>query len=413
LNERLHQKILISSRSTLPLALMLIDLDRFKEVNDTLGHEVGDNLLKEAARRMLSCIRDTDALGRQGGDEFIIILGELEDVTGVGRIANNLLDKLAAPYQLGEEIAYTSASIGITLYPNDAEDAVSLIKNADQAMYAAKRQGRNCFHFYTPTMQEAANARTKLSNDLRSALQEQQFKIYYQPIVELETGIIKKAEALIRWEHPQLGFISPAVFIPIAEDTGQIIEIGDWVFRQAAAQTAHLRLSYHPDFQISVNKSPVQFHAELKNHQSWFNYLEEIGLPGQGIVVEITEGVLMEAQEEIKHQLLDFRDYGVQVSLDDFGTGYSSLSYLKKFDIDYIKIDQSFVHSLTADSNDLALCEAMIVMAHKLNLMVIAEGVETQDQCNLLTKIGCDFGQGYLWSKPVPADAFDKLLQKI
>jgi diguanylate cyclase (GGDEF)-like protein/PAS domain S-box-containing protein len=410
-HDHLKAEIKKAQRNQKLLALLFIDLDRFKEVNDTLGHEIGDALLIEAARRMSGSVRETDTVGRLGGDEFMIILTELDDIGSISRIANKLLDTLAKPYRLGKEVAYISASIGITIYPNDATDFTALLKNADQAMYAAKHQGRNCFHYYTAAMQEAANTRVKLSNDLHTALADNQFRVYYQPIVELATGAIRKAEALIRWQHPTLGLISPADFIPIAEDTGQIIAIGDWVFRRAAAQSVHLRASHHPEFQISVNMSPVQFRSNLDNHSPWFAHLKELGLTGQSIVIEITEGLLMEVREKISHQLLKFRDNGTQVALDDFGTGYSSLAYLKKFDIDYLKIDQSFVRNLAPESNDMALCEAMIVMAHKLGIDVIAEGVETQEQRDLLKQIGCNFGQGYLFSKPIPAEELEKLLK--
>jgi diguanylate cyclase (GGDEF)-like protein/PAS domain S-box-containing protein len=411
-HDRLKEEIKRSRRAEKPFAILLIDLDRFKEVNDSLGHEVGDNVLKEAAERMVHCVREADFIGRLGGDEFILILDYVQDITSIGGIANSLLDKLATPYQLGDELAYLSASIGITIYPDDAKDITSLLKNADQAMYAAKRQGRNRFHYYTPTMQEAANTRMRITRELFSALAENQFTVYYQPIVQLTTGAIHKAEALIRWRHPKLGLVSPADFIPIAEDTGQIIAIGDWVFRQAALQVARCRALHHPDFQISVNKSPVQFRAVSDSQIPCFDYLTETGMPGQSNVVEITEGLLMEAREEISSKLLAFRDNGIQVALDDFGTGYSSLAYLKKFDIDYLKIDQSFVRNLTFGSSDMVLCEAMIEMAHKLGIKVIAEGVETQDQCDFLKQMGCDYGQGYLFSKPIPADELDEMLIK-
>ncbi|MDD5266049.1 MAG: EAL domain-containing protein [Methylococcales bacterium] len=410
--DRLDQLIKKSRRTGLPLALLLLDLDRFKEVNDALGHDMGDSLLNEAARRMLSCVRETDTVGRLGGDEFIILLSDLVDVDSVGRVAINILDKLAAPYRLGEEMAYISASIGITLYPGDAADVVALFKNADQAMYAAKSQGRNRFNYFTPSMQMAADIHMQTVNDLHTALSEDQFRVYYQPIVELATGVIQKAEAFIRWEHPIRGLLSSADFIAIAEETGLIIEIGDWVFRQVAAQTARCRANSHPEFQISVNTSPDQYRAESKMHTTWFDCLKEFNLPGQSIVVEITEGILMQSREKISSQLLAYHNNGMQVALDDFGTGASSLPYLKKFNIDYLKIDSSFVGNLSPASKELTLCEAMIAMAHKLGIMVIAEGVETQEQYALLKHIGCNYGQGYLWSRPLPAEDFEKLLKK-
>lgn len=411
-HDRLMEEIKRARRDNRRFAVLLIDLDRFKDVNDTLGHEVGDSLLQEAAERMAECVRESDITGRLGGDEFIIVLDDLQDVGNVGRVANGLLDKLAMPYRLKNELAYVSASIGITFYPDDARDITTLLKNADQAMYAAKRQGRNRFHYYTPAMQEVSNARMRLTNDLYSALANDQFILHYQPIVDLETGLIQKAEALIRWQHPQRGLVSPSDFIPIAEDTGQIIGIGNWVCRQAAAQVARWRAIHYPAFQVSVNMSPAQFRANADSRVPCFNALAEADLPGQSIVVEITENLLMEAREEISSQLLVFRDMGIQVALDDFGTGYSSLSYLKKFDIDYLKIDQSFVRNLASGASDLALCEAMIGMAHKLGIQVIAEGIETQDQYAILKKMGCDYGQGYFFSKPLPADRFEALLAK-
>ncbi|HQN64393.1 MAG TPA: EAL domain-containing protein [Methylophilus sp.] len=417
-NDRLNQEIKKTHRADLPLALMFIDLDHFKEINDTLGHAMGDVLLIEAAKRLVGCVRDTDTVGlsdhavsRLGGDEFTIVLGELRDINCVELIAQRILDKLSEPYQLGSEKVYISASIGITLYPMDSMNADTLLKNADQAMYAAKRLGRNRFSFFTESMQVTVQNRMRLTNDLRDALGKNQLYLLYQPIVDLSTGQINKAEALIRWRHPINGNISPAEFIPIAEDTGLIMEIGDWVFTQATEQVALWRQSIHPDFQISINKSPVQFfnNTNKKSHLNWTNHLKKLGLPGQSISVEITERLLLDSSNAIRDQLLELRDNGVQVSLDDFGTGYSSLSYIKKFDIDYIKIDQSFVRNLESQTDDMAVCEAIIVMAHKLGMMVIAEGVETEQQCNLLKAIGCDYGQGYYFSRPIAVEEFEKL----
>jgi diguanylate cyclase (GGDEF)-like protein/PAS domain S-box-containing protein len=408
--ERLAQEMKKSRRVGLPLALLFLDLDHFKDINDTLGHGKGDLLLKEVAQRLVSCVRSTDTVARLGGDEFTIILAELQEQDSIERLAQDILCQLTKPFELVGEIAYVSVSIGITLYPEDTDDIDVLIKNADQAMYAAKDQGRNCRHYFTISMQEAALTRMLLINDLHNALDERQFRLAYQPIVELTTGSIHKAEALIRWQHPARGLISPAEFIPVAEATGMIIDIGEWVFREAARQAAQWRTEHRNDFQVSINKSPVQFQKEGNAHLAWFEHLRELGLPGQSIVVEITEGLLMDAGALITGQLLAFRDAGIQVSLDDFGTGYSSLSYLKKFDIDYLKIDQSFTRNLSPNATDLTLCEAIIVMAHKLGIKVIAEGIETQEQCDLLIAAGCDYGQGYLFSRPVSADEFEKLL---
>lgn len=410
-HDRLEQEMKKASRTGLPMALMFLDLDRFKEINDTLGHHMGDCLLKDAAQRLAGCVRASDTVARLGGDEFIVILSELDDPTCVQRIAQDILRQLTQPFQLGDELAYVSASIGITLYPDDAVHIDALLKHADQAMYAAKSLGRNRYHYFTPAMQNAAQNLLHLTNDLRRASAEQQLQVHYQPIVELLSGAICKAEALLRWRHPTRGLISPAEFIPIAEYNGMIAEIGDWVFREAVQWAANWRKSHHAEFQISINKSPMQFRGPCGNDVSWPQQLQALGLPGQSIVVEITEGLLLEDSEATSDKLLAFRNAGIQISLDDFGTGYSSLSYLKHFDIDYLKIDQSFVRSLSPDSDDLVLCEAIIVMAHKLGMKVIAEGVETTTQRDLLVAAGCDFGQGYLFSRPLPAEEFDVLLK--
>jgi diguanylate cyclase (GGDEF)-like protein/PAS domain S-box-containing protein len=409
-HDLLARDIKKSHRVGLPLALLLLDLDHFKEVNDTLGHEMGDELLKEAALRLTSCVRDTDTVARLGGDEFTIILAELESTETLDRVAHALLDSLAQPYRLGAETAYVSVSIGITLYPKDTCDLQTLIKNADQAMYAAKSQGRNRYSYFTLSMQEAAEYRLRLTNDIRNALLHGQFEVHYQPIVELATGAVHKAEALIRWKHPERGSISPAEFIPLAEDSGLIHDIGDWVFREAVGEVKRLREHGHPHFQISVNKSPVQFRPPSPSLQGWAEYLRAQGLPGDSIVVEITEGLLMDIHKNALLKLLGFRDVGIQVAIDDFGTGYSALSYLKKFDIDYLKIDQSFTRNLSPESSDLALCEAIVVMAHRLGLKVIAEGVEEQEQLDLLTLIGCDYGQGYWFARPMAADKLEQWL---
>lgn len=405
---RLNQGLKKSIRANRSLALMFLDLDRFKEVNDTLGHNAGDKLLKEAAKRLNSCVRNSDTVARLGGDEFMIILDKLDDLGSVERVAKNLLVKLEEPFNLDNQVVYLSASIGITLFPRDATDINELLKNADQAMYFSKNTGRNRFSYFTPTMQAHAQKRMRLINDLRNALAEGEFSMYYQPIVNLSTGIIDKAEALIRWHHPQRGLVSPTEFISAAEETGLIHEIGEWVFQEAVRQVAIWRGSINPDFQISINKSPVQFLKNNKTHVEWISHLRKLNLPGDCIVVEITEGLLLDSNINILEQLLEFRDAGIQVSLDDFGTGYSSLSYLQKFDIDYLKIDKSFVCNLEPDSSNMALCEAIIVMAHKLGMKVVAEGIETQAQRDLLIAVKCDYGQGYLFSKPVPAIEFEK-----
>ena len=407
LRDRLEQELKKNRRDGLQVAVLFVDLDHFKEVNDTLGHDAGDALLVEASRRIRSCVRETDTVARMGGDEFTLVLSELHDGEHLERILQGLLQTLSAQFQVGKDQVYVSASIGITMYPQDATEVESLFKNADQALYVAKGAGRNRFSFFTPALQEAAQNRVRLANDLRTGLVEQQFRVVYQPIVALATGAVHKAEALIRWDHPVRGLISPAEFIPIAESSGLIIDIGTWVFQQAAAQAKVWRMQHHPDFQISVNKSPVQFHNDAGRQQSWLAHLQKIGLDGESVVIEITEGLLLDTSAAVTSQLLQLRDAGIQVSLDDFGTGYSSLTYLQRFDIDYIKIDQSFVRNLVPGCTELALCKAIIVMAHELGMKVIAEGVETPGQRDLLSAAGCDFGQGYHFARPMPAADFD------
>jgi EAL domain-containing protein (putative c-di-GMP-specific phosphodiesterase class I) len=326
-------------------------------------------------------------------------------------IAQSILKKFEAPFQLDNDLTHVSVSIGITIYPEDGNIGEVLFKNADQAMYVAKSNGRNRYSYFTASMQAHAQNRMRLSNDLHLALPGQQFELYYQPIIDLHSGQVLKAEALLRWQHPTRGMIPPDQFIPLAEETGLIVDIGNWVFYEAARQAKRLQSLHHAGFQISINKSPVQFHNETNGHQAWIEFLLMNGLPRQSIVVEITEGLLMHTDESISAQLLGFRDAGVQVALDDFGTGYSSLSYLKKFDIDYLKIDRIFVHNLSRNSSDMALCEAIIIMAHKLDIKVVAEGIETEEQRELLQQIGCDFGQGYLFSPPLPAPAFEAYLK--
>jgi diguanylate cyclase (GGDEF)-like protein len=393
------------------MAILFIDLDRFKEINDTMGHDMGDVLLIQTAERIKECVRESDTVARLGGDEFTIILSGMKEHGDVERVTRNILRRLAEPFALGADIAYVTASIGITLYPHDGRNIDELLRNADQAMYSAKDHGRNRYQYFTPSMQQAAQVRMRLAGDLRQALANNEFLLHYQPIVDLNTGEIYKAEALIRWQHPHEGIVSPEKFIPIAEDTGLILEIGNWVFQQAAIEVARLRNSHHPAFQISINKSPVQFlNSHSKSHISWLEFLDETGLPGDSITIEITENLLLDMDGTVTDKLYAFRDAGIQVAIDDFGTGYSSLAYLKKFDIDYLKIDRMYISNLLPDSNDLALCEAIIVMAHKLGLKVIAEGVETPMQRNMLIEAGCDYAQGYLFSKPLPIDKFKKLI---
>lgn len=409
-HDRLNQSIKECSRAGMSLALMYLDLDEFKTVNDTLGHDMGDVLLKEAAQRLLACVRNTDTVSRLGGDEFTVIVGKLADFSKVERIASAIVNALSEPYSLAGETVHVSVSVGITIYPDDAHDVDTLLKNADQAMYAAKNQGRRQYCFFTPAMQEATLKRMRIVNDLREALQQNQFRLYYQPIVELAGGKAYKAEALLRWMHPIQGCVGPNEFIPVAEETGLIMEIGDWVFHEACRQVVVWRRIFDADFQISINKSPVQFSNNGAYCRTWPEQLDRLDLPGNSIVLEITEGLLLDINNVINDKLVSFRDARMAISIDDFGTGYSSLAYLQKLDVDYLKIDRVFVQNLEQDPKNRALCVAIIVMAHELGLKVIAEGIETEDQRQILLEANCDYGQGFLFCKPVPAEEFEAWL---
>ena len=408
-NDRLEREIKKAQRDGTLIGLLFIDLDRFKEVNETQGHEAGDLLLVEAASRIRQSVRDYDTVARLGGDEFMVILSDLHGGSDVGRIAQDVIDRLSAPFTLNGSEHFVSASIGITLYPADGMSISALTKHADQAMYLAKDAGRGCFRFFTQSLQDSAEKRVRLAGELRRALDLDQMEVYYQPIVALAGGPIAKAEALIRWNHPVQGYISPGTFIPIAEDTGIIHELGEWVFNQVLAQTLRWRDRLSADFQVSINVSPIQFNPGPQTFLHWIDTLQTRGLPGNSLVMEITEGLLIGNDPGIRDTLLRFRDAGIGVAIDDFGTGYSALSYLNKFHIDILKIDQSFTRNLAPDSADFALCEAIVVMAHKLGLKVVAEGVETGLQRALLRQIGCDYAQGFLFSRAVPAGEFETL----
>lgn len=411
---RLDQEIQKAKRSGLKVALIFLDLDGFKEVNDTLGHDQGDTLLKLTAGRLVECMRGSDAVARLGGDEFVLIMGDVgpADLNHVEIVAQKALDVLKQPFQLAHDLAYISASLGIAIYPDDATTIEDLMKSVDQAMYASKQKGGQCFTYFTARMQQVAQHRMQLSNDLRLAIVQNQLFLEYQPIVELKTGSVYKAEALLRWLHPTRGNISPVEFIPIAEDTRLIQEIGNWVFSEAFKQVMHWRQTLESNFQVAVNKSPIQFHFDEDKAHSWLTLVNQHPSSGQAIVVEITEGLLLDASSEVIQRLKAFQEMGMQVALDDFGTGYSSLSYLKKFDIDYLKIDRSFVANLSEGSDDLILCEAIIMMAHRLGMKVIAEGIETVQQKTLLIRAGCDYGQGFLFAKSLaPKDLEAYVLQ--
>jgi diguanylate cyclase (GGDEF)-like protein/PAS domain S-box-containing protein len=403
----LHEEISRAERRGHKLAILFIDLDHFKDVNDTLGHEVGDSLLTEAAQRIRQCVRKSDTAARLGGDEFVVILPEINKMSPLERIVEAIISAMTQPFILGEYRTYISASVGIAVYPQDANNAEMLISCADQAMYAAKESGRNNFHFFTHSMQEQARQRLYLINNLREALEKSQFEVHYQPIIEVASGKAVKAEALLRWRHPVLGMVSPAIFIPLAEETDLIQDIGSWVFCQAADMAKHWNgLSGENEHRkVSINMSPRQL-IKGSGDQIVIDYLQAIDLDSTYVVVEITEGLLLDDSPHITEKLERLSTKGIELSLDDFGTGYSAMAYLKKFDINYLKIDRSFVRELETNVNDRAITEAIIVMAHRLGLKVIAEGVETQGQHQLLAAVGCEYIQGYFYAKPMPPVEF-------
>jgi predicted signal transduction protein with EAL and GGDEF domain len=354
-------------------------------------------------------VRADDQVARLGGDEFTVMLPEFGDLKGIERLAERLVTMMAQPYMIAGEQTYASVSVGVTLYPRDGADVDTLLRNADQAMYAAKRAGGNRFQVFAPVLQIATATRASLASDLHSALANNEISIHYQPIVDIGTARIIKAEALARWRHPKRGDVPPSEFIPIAEDTGLILEIGEWVFRHAATQALHWRRIFEPQLQISVNVSAKQLMTS-DGAANFDRIVTQQGLARGAMIIEITESSLIDRTETVRNHFARFRSAGIEIALDDFGTGYSSLAYLKDFDISYLKMDRAFVSRLVERPRDYAVCEAVAVMAHKLGMQVIAEGVETEKQRELLASAGCDFAQGYLFSRPVPAADFESML---
>ncbi|UVW30015.1 EAL domain-containing protein [Massilia sp. H6] len=407
--DRLEQAIERAEGYAGEVALLFIDLDRFKEVNDLLGHDAGDLLLVEAAQRIQACVHKGDTVARLGGDEFTVILTDTRELAHVEAAAQAILDALALPFQVRSELLHITGSLGIARFPADAANPEELMRNADHAMYRSKSGGRNQLTFFEATMQAAAIRRLKLLAELRRAVPDDQLELYFQPIVDLASGRIVKAEALVRWRHPSGVLLVPDSFIGVAEESGLIHEIGDWVFRTAAHHSKRWSGQLGHEFQVSINKSPVQFQPQA-GATDWVAHLDDIHLLPRCINVEITEGLLLNLSDTVLSKLGALQASGMQVSIDDFGTGYSSMSYLKRLDIDYLKIDQSFVAELVHDNFSRTITDTIIVMAHKLGLKVIAEGVETAEQRSCLSASGCDFAQGFLFSRPLPADQFEALL---
>ena len=409
-NDRLQHAMQHAHRQKSQLALLFLDLDRFKNVNDTQGHPAGDRLLQEVARRLVACVREDDTVARLGGDEFTIILENVYDNGSVSIVAQKILDALAKPFKLEEEEIYLTTSIGISLYPQHGRDATSLVKNADVAMYRAKETGRNTYQFYTRELTANAYERFSLESSLRRALERDEFLLHYQPQIDIETGKLVGAEALVRWEHPKLGLIPPNKFIPLAEDTGLIIPLGEWILHQACHQhRAWSDRGFEP-IALAVNLSAGQMHKGLVPLVE--RILRESGMKQRHLGIEITESLIMTNVDENVSILGDLCSLGLRVALDDFGTGYSSLSYLKRFPIHTVKIDKSFVRDLVHDADDAAIIRAIIAMAKSLKLDVTAEGVEEAAQLDILRDLKCDKYQGYFFSPPVASTEFERFLQR-
>ena len=409
LRERLEQAMAVTRRSGLPLWVVFIDLDRFKFVNDTLGHDAGDLVLKSVAERLCGATREVDTVARLGGDEFVLLLPQHGNGEPGAAILQRIQDAVAQPLQLGEYEFFLSCCMGVAVYPDDGGDADTLIKHADIAMYRAKEQGRGHWQFYASSMNAGTLERLELESELRHALERGQFHLEYQPQLDLASGAVVGMEALLRWQHPQLGRVPPASFIGLAEEMGLITPIGDWVLRTACAQAHAWQLAGHGPLRLAVNLSARQFKQKNLLH-AVAQALADTGLDAAHLELELTESMVMHDVEQATAIMAKLKALGVQLSIDDFGTGYSSLAYLRHFPIDVLKIDKTFVSDITHSMDDAAIVRAIISLAHSLRLKVIAEGVETEQQLAFLRRHGCDQMQGYLFSRPLAAAAFETLL---
>jgi diguanylate cyclase (GGDEF)-like protein/PAS domain S-box-containing protein len=411
LNDRINQSIAVARRKRKHVAVIFLDLDRLKYINDSLGHAIGDELLRSVSKRLLASVRSSDTVSRQGGDEFVILLSELARPEDAATSAQKLLHSLSAPHLLGGQDLHIDGSIGISVYPADGSDAEMLIKSADTAMHHAKERGRNNFQFFKTDMNLKAVERQSLEGSLRCALEREEFLLNYQAKVNLETGEITGVEALIRWQQPNRGLVPPAQFVPVAEDCGLILPIGRWVLREACRQARAWQDAGLPPLVIAVNVSAVEF-RDKDFVEGVRTILSETGLPARYLELELTEGVLMEDAESAASVLQELKAMGVHLAVDDFGTGYSSLSYLRKFPIDTLKIDKSFIHQNSTNTDQSTIVSAVIAMGRSLKLRVVAEGVETLEQLMVLQGLHCDEAQGFYFSRPVAAAQFANLLQK-
>jgi diguanylate cyclase (GGDEF)-like protein len=410
LNDRITQAIALAPRHLKHVAVLFLDLDGFKYINDSLGHPVGDKLLQSIAERLADCVRASDTVSRQGGDEFVVLLSEVSHSEDAAISARRMLQAVARPHSIDMHDLHITTSIGVSVYPDDGVDADTLIKNADTAMYQAKENGRQSFQFFKPAMNVRAVERQSIEEGLRRALERREFSLHYQPKINLAAGAISGAEALIRWMHPTRGMVPPAEFIPIAEDCGLILPIGAWVLREACAQARAWMDAGLPVTSMAVNVSAMEF-----RHEGFLDglsaILAETGLDPASLELELTESVLMKHAASTATILQTLRERGMRVAVDDFGTGYSSLSYLRKFPIDAVKIDQSFVRQISTAGDDTTIVKAVIGMARGLKLRVIAEGVETLEEVAFLRAYRCEEAQGYYFSRPVPPQQFAMLLR--
>jgi diguanylate cyclase (GGDEF)-like protein/PAS domain S-box-containing protein len=410
LKDRIGQAIALARRHSCQVAVMFLDVDGFKHINDSLGHSAGDRLLQSIAMRLSDCVRTPDTVSRHGGDEFVVLLQDVNQPEDAANAAARILRAVAEPHSIGRQDLHVTATIGVSVFPDDGQDAETLIKNADTAMYQAKENGRQSFKFFKPEMNVRAVERQSIEEDLRSALKRKEFALHYQPKINLKSGEITGVEALLRWTHPTRGSVPPLKFIAVAEDSGLILPIGTWVMREACAQARAWVDAGLPAITMAVNVSAVQFRNE-SFLEGLFEILSETGLDPGFLEIEVTEGVLMKHSELAASILKTLRGRGVRVSVDDFGTGYSSLSYLQQFPLDSLKIDQSFVRRITTDPDETSIVSAIIRMAQSLNLRVIAEGVETAQDLAFLKEHGCDEAQGFYLSRPVPPEQMVKLLE--
>ncbi|HVS90118.1 MAG TPA: EAL domain-containing protein [Candidatus Acidoferrum sp.] len=410
LSDRVSQAIALAARHMKKIAVLFLDLDGFKHINDSLGHPIGDKLLQSIAKRLVDCVRGSDTVSRQGGDEFVVLLSEVEQSDAAAITARRMLQAVAEAHSIDQHDLHVTTSIGLSVYPDDGLNAETLIKNADTAMYQAKENGRQSYQFFKPAMNVRAVERQSIEESLRRALERQEFVLHYQPKIDLRTGEITGAEALIRWTHPTRGPVSPAQFIPVAEDCGLILPIGNWVLREACKQARAWVDADLPLGTMAVNISAMEFRDE-NFLEGVFAILKDTDLDPRSLELELTESVLMKRAESTESILKTLRARGVQLAVDDFGTGYSSLSYLRKFPVDALKIDQSFVRQITTAPDETTIVTAVISMGRSLKLRVVAEGVETQAELAFLQAHQCDEAQGYYFSPPVGAQQFAKLLR--